>query len=189
MVGSIVSLKIRLSRFVSCVLILMVFCLLPFGESKVNYARLPGASVLTSNFDISRSDLFYTFSISDKLQGKGVIKLEVEKGNIKGIAKSKSTVCSCEVDFLTKLNGRFDKKSGNIIVDVHGSGYPRTLVPGKVFFTGPLKGSVVGNGLKLSGMVKVGGWLASYAGFGNSEELVINISDPAIIQVIKLAKA
>ena len=167
-------------------MLFVVFSLLPFGESKVNYAMI---SVPGNEASICKNDLAYSFKVSDKLYGEGTIDLIYENGRIKGIAKSKSSICNCDVDFVTELNGEMDANKKAIKMTVNGTGDPTTApVPGKISFEGPIKGVFKENKIILNGKVKIKGWLAGYAGFNKTENLSIEITDSEVVSFLKNSK-
>lgn len=178
--------KKLLARLFLPIFLFTILCLAPTSESNINYASISPPLDLGKKF--LRSDLAYSFNVASKLNGKGLINLMVRDGNIKGVAKSSSSICNCQIDFITKLSGKVDKSSGLIKVNVDGIGSPKSAVPGKVNFKGPLSGSLEGDKLILNGPVKIKGWLAGYAGFKNSEMLVIEISDSNIVKALKSTK-
>ena len=159
--------------------------LLPFGQSKVNYAMITNNSI-QEVAGICKNDLSYSFKVSDKLYGEGTIDLTFEDGRIIGTATSKSNICKCDVEFITHLDGKMDAGKNTIKMEVNGTGDPITApVPGKVVFEGPIKGVLKGNKIILNGEVKIKGWLAGYAGFDKTEPLLIEITDPEVVSFLR----
>lgn len=176
------------NKYFYLAVLFVVFSLLPFGTSKVNYAMIPSPD-FNNVASICKNDLAYTFKVSDKLYGEGKIDLTYEDGKIKGIAKSRSSICKHDVDFVTNLDGKLDPGKKTIKMKVNGTGNPITIpVPGKVVFEGPIKGLIKGDKIILSGEVKIKGWLAGYAGFNKTENLSIEITDPEVLSFLRNSK-
>lgn len=155
-------------------LVLLLF----FPSTSVNHAKLLNNSE-SESFDLLKSryedSLDYTFKVSNKLLGKGEIKLIIEQGKIEGIANGTGKTSNCSVDFRTNIIGSLNKLDKVINVEVNGEGDPLVPFPGKVSYTGPLMGYFRDGKLNLVGKVTIKGRLAKYAGFDNTEDLVIEI--------------
>lgn len=153
----------------------------------INYAKL--IQISDSVYDLPGKELPYTFKISDKLNGNGQLTLSIEDNKIKGIANGIGRVYQCNVDFLTNIDGNVDYTTGKINIEVTGIGDPQNIpLPGKITFKGPLKGTLDGEKICLSGEVNINGYLALTAGFNSTENVLIEISDPYIAKVFKQLK-
>ena len=151
-----------------------------------NYAKLLNEGKSSSYYDLSTKEFPYIFKVSDKLQGTGSILLSVEDSKIKGTATGIGKACQCNINFQTKIEGDFNGSNGSINVAVAGIGDPiGILPPGKVTFQGPLKGSLTNEKLTLAGKVIIKGALASYAGFKNTEDIIIEIHDSTLAKAFK----
>ena len=171
---------IKISAF-----LFLLSLILSFGSTNRNYANAINP-VKINSLVISGEKLNYTFKVSDKLIGSGVIDLTLEKNKIKGIATGLGMACQCNVDFNTNIDGLINKATGNIDVTVCGIGNPiGILIPGKITFNGPLKGYINNKSLTLTGKVNIKGSLARCAGFKNTEDILIEITDPFLARALK----
>lgn len=165
----------------------LLLVLLSSSAVNINYAKLIQAP--ENLYEIQSKELPYTFKIADKLNGDGLLTLSIEENKIKGIANGTGKVSQCNVDFLTNILGNVDFKTGKINIEVTGTGNPQDIpLPGKITFKGPLKGTLDGEKICLTGIVDINGYLALTAGFNNTENVEIEISDPYIAKVFKLLK-
>ncbi len=130
--------------------------------------------------NITEEKLPYIFMVSDKLKGDGFITISLEGNKITGKAKGIGTTGQYDVDFETEINGVLNGVE-YIDVKVHGIGDPQGLIPGKISFSGPLKGSFENEKLLFSGRVNIEGKLAKCAGFNDTEIVTIEISNSSII--------
>lgn len=128
--------------------------------------------------------LDYQFSIAEKIVGAGIVDLSIYENHIAASAEGKGRAGKYKVGLETILNGSIDNSKGVIRVDMEGSANPP--VPGKVRFSGPLIGKFNSKGkLELRGRVNISGYLASYAGFEKSENVLIEISDQTLFALFK----
>ncbi len=136
--------------------------------------------------DFCSEKLNYTFKVSDKLIGAGLIDLTLEKDKIKGIATGLGMSCQCNVDFNTNIEGSIDKHTGDVYITVSGIGKPiGILLPGKITFNGPLKGYIKNKNLTFRGKVNIKGALASLGGFKKKENILIEIEGEALANIFK----
>ena len=163
----------------------LLILILPSGIINKNYANAVNPIKTNPITDFCGEKLNYTFKVSDKLIGSGIIDLTLEKNKIKGTAVGLGMTCQCNVDFNTNIDGLINK-TGNIDVTVCGIGDPiGILLPGKITFNGPLKGYVNDKSLTLSGKVNIKGKLASLGGFKNKEDIVIEIQGASLANIFK----
>ena len=159
---------------------------LSFGSTKRNYANAINPAKTNSLFSFCGEKLNYTFKVSDKLIGSGIIDLALEKNKIKGIATGLGMACQCNVDFNTNIDGLINKATGNIDVTVCGIGNPiGILIPGKITFNGPLKGYINNKSLTLTGRVNIKGKLATLGGFKNKEDILIEIQGSSLANIFR----
>jgi len=138
-----------------------------------------------SKLDINFEEkLPYTFNISDKLVGSGEVDLSIDGNKIKGSAIGIGKTGPYDVDLTTDINGLF-RNLDYINVKVSGIGDPKGLIPGKIGFSGPLKGEVINGKISLAGSVKIEGKLAKLGGFNEVEKVVIEIPATALIQAYR----
>lgn len=136
--------------------------------------------------DFQAEELHYTFKVSDKLIGSGVMDLSLQKNKITGIATGLGMSCQCNVDLNTNIDGLINIPTGNINVTVCGTGRPIGIpIPGKITFNGPLKGALTNKSLTLTGEVTIKGKLATLGGFKNKEDIVIEIQVDSLASVFK----
>ncbi len=167
-------------------LFIITSTLFPAGTTNKNYANEITPVKISTPIDFCDEKLNYTFKVSDKLIGSGIINLTLKKDKIKGIATGLGKACQCNVDFNTNIEGLINKSTGNIDVTVCGIGDPiGILIPGKITFSGPLKGAVNNKGLILSGEVNIKGKLAKLGGFKNKEDIVIEIQGSSLANIFK----
>lgn len=158
----------------------------PAGTTNKNYAHAINTVQISTPINFCGEKLNYTFKVSDKLIGSGIIDLTLRKNKIKGIATGLGMACQCNVDFNTNIDGIINKKTGNINVNVHGTGNPiGILIPGKITFNGPLKGYIKNKILILEGKVNIKGKLASLGGFKNKEDILIEIQGASLANIFK----
>ncbi|MBI3591580.1 MAG: hypothetical protein HY094_09430 [Candidatus Melainabacteria bacterium] len=175
---------LRIAYFSTLLILILLF--MSTNTVNINYAKLLNEGRTSSYYDISTKEFPYIFKVSDKLQGTGSILLSVEDSKIKGTATGIGKVCQCNIDFQTKIDGDFNGSNGSINIAVDGVGDPvGILPPGKVTFQGPLKGSLTDKKLTLTGKVNIKGSLASYAGFKNIEDIIIEIPDSTLAKTFK----
>ena len=164
----------------------ILISILPVSTINKNYAHAINPINTNPLTDFCGEKLNYTFKVSDKLIGSGIMDLTLEKNKIKGIATGLGMACQCNVDFNTNIDGLINKATGNIDVNVNGIGNPiGILIPGKISFNGPLKGYVNDKNLTLIGKVNIKGKLASLGGFKNKEDIVIEIKGSSLANVFK----
>ena len=153
---------------------------IPMNVQAVNQDEIIAQNIpinIPSNLSIDEKYM-YTFKISDKLKGKGDIKLIIDKDQIKGIASGIGKTSIYEVSFNTNIKGFLNSpnKDNDIEVAISGIGDPIGIpIPGKVTFQGPLKGIISQDKLSFVGTVHIKGRLAKCAGFKNEEEILIEI--------------
>ena len=165
--------------------IFILISILPFGNINRNQANAINPIKTNPLIDFCGEKLNYTFKVSDKLIGSGVIDLTLEKNKIRGIATGLGMSCQCNVDFNTNIDGLITK-AGNINVTVYGIGKPIGIpIPGKISFNGPLKGHVNDKSLTLSGKVNIKGKLAILGGFKNKEDIVIEIQTSSLANIFR----
>lgn len=168
----------------SVAFLFMVF-ITPLSIEAVDKSFEKNIRSLESNSDINIEEkLPYTFNISDKLTGSGEVNLFIGKNKIKGSAIGIGMTCQCDVDLTTNIDGLFSDLE-YISVIVSGIGDPKGLIPGKISFSGPLKGEVSKGKISLVGNVNIEGKLAKLAGFNEVEEVVIEIPATTLIQAYK----
>ncbi len=166
------------------VFLFILISALPFCSTNKNYANEINPVKTNTLIDITGEKLNYTFKVSDKLIGSGVMDLTLEKNKIKGIATGLGRACQCNVDFNTNIEGLINK--GNIDVTVCGIGDPVGIpIPGKITFNGPLKGFISSKGLTLVGKVNIKGKLASLGGFKNKEDILIEIQGASLVNIFR----
>ena len=171
---------IKISAF-----LFLLSLILSFGSTNRNYANAINP-VKINSLVISGEKLNYTFKVSNKLIGNGIMDLTLEKNKIKGIATGLGMTCQCNVDFNTNIDGLINKTTGNVDVTVYGIGDPiGILIPGKITFNGPLKGSISNNNLTLVGKVNIKGKLAALGGFKNKEDILIEIQGSSLANIFK----
>lgn len=171
-------------------LFLVVLFFLVLGVLNINHAMVPIPQredklslILRSN----EKDLVYSFFVANKLEGVGEIRLQVEKNKIRGIATGIGMTEKCEIDFQSNFDGVLDNKSGEVKIDIKGTGNPSKIpLPVKIRYHGPLVGELKEGKLNLSGKVYIKGKLAKYAGFSDVEDLRIEISTTSIASVASL---
>ena len=164
----------------------ILISILPVSTTNKNYARAINPTNTNPLTNFCGAKLNYTFKVSDKLTGSGIMDLTLEKNKIKGIATGLGMACQCNVDFNTNIDGLINKATGNIDVNVCGIGNPiGILIPGKISFNGPLKGYVNDKNLILVGQVNIKGKLASLGGFKNKEDIVIEIKGSSLANIFK----
>ena len=169
--------------YISMILILMLF-VLSTSTVNINYAKI---LYEPDKFTLNKEKEFpYTFQVSDKLTGKGQMFIFFEDNNIKGKALGLGMTCQCNIDFTTNIQGKLSNMKEGITIDVSGIGDPAGILPpGKVTFAGPLKGYIENEKLKLKGVVNIKGNLAHYAGFKDTEEIIIEIPDPSLARTCR----
>ena len=173
-------------QLITLTFLLVLILILPFGNINKNCANAINPVKQNPLISFCGEKLNYTFKVSDKLIGSGVMNLTLEKNKIKGIATGLGMACQCNVDFNTNIEGFINKRTGNIDVTVCGIGDPiGILIPGKIMFNGPLKGSVNNKGLILSGKVNIKGKLATLGGFKNKEDILIEIQGASLANIFK----
>ena len=157
----------------------------PAGTANKNYAHAINPVKTNTLIDFCGEKLNYTFKVSDKLIGSGLIDFTLKKNKIKGIATGLG-MCQCNVNFNTNIEGVISKKTGNIDVTICGVGKPiGILIPGKIAFNGPLKGYIKDKNLILEGTVRIKGKLASLGGFKNKENIKIEIEGSSLANIFK----
>lgn len=171
--------SVRLIRYTTLFGLVLLAVLL-ICAANINYANVINQSFTGENIsDLVEEQLDYTFKVSDKLFGNGEIKLSIGNNKVTGIAVGIGMTSKCNVDFLTKLDGTLGDSKRKIEVTISGEGDPQGVpIPGKIKFHGPLNGVYHGKKLFLVGTVHINGSLARYAGFNNTEELLIEIQEP-----------
>ena len=158
----------------------------PSGTANKNYAHAINPVKISTPIDFSGEKLNYTFKVSDKLIGSGIMDLTLKRNKIKGIATGLGMTCQCNVDFNTNIDGLINKSTGNIYVTICGIGNPiGILIPGKITFDGPLKGYLNNNNLTLIGKVNIKGKLANLGGFKNMENIKIEIEGSSLANIFK----
>ncbi len=166
--------------------LLILILIFPLGISNKNNASAINTKETDSSYKFCSEKLNYTFHVSDKLIGSGLIDLTLEENKIKGIAKGLGMSCQCNVDFNTNINGSINKHTQDILVTVDGIGKPiGILLPGKIVFNGPLKGFIKNNNLMLEGEVNIKGKLARLGGFKNTENITIEIKGDSLADIFK----
>ena len=158
--------------------LLLLLTFFPSHKATINYASVINTKSpdRTNTLSLPEKELTYTFKVSDKLEGKGKMTVTLENKKIVGTAVGLGMSCQCNVNLNSSISGTVDEKNKQINVSITGIGDPvGILIPGKIAFSGPLKGEINNKVLELSGKVKIKGRLASYAGFKEIELLVINI--------------
>ncbi len=165
---------------ISLILILIIFLANNNHASAIN-------PIKTNIFsDFQGEKVHYTFKVSDKLIGSGVMDLSLQKNKITGIATGLGMSCQCNVDLNTNIDGLINTSTGNINVTVCGTGKPRGIpIPGKITFNGPLKGALNSKSLTLSGEVNIEGRLATLGGFKNKEDILIEIQIDSLASIFK----
>ena len=173
-------------KLIKIAFLFILVSILPFSNTNKNYANAINPIKQNSLVNFCGEKLSYTFKVSDKLIGSGIIDLALEKNKLKGIATGLGMSCQCNVDFNTNIEGSVNKRTGNIDVTVCGIGKPiGILIPGKITFNGPLKGSVNNKSLTLSGKVNINGKLATLGGFKNKEDILIEIQGSSLANIFK----
>ena len=168
------------------VFLLLLISILPFSNTNRNYANATNVEKTNPNISFNNEKLNYTFKVSDKLIGHGIIDLTLKENKIKGIATGLGMTCQCNVDFNTNIDGLINKKTRNIDIIVCGIGNPiGILIPGKITFNGPLKGYVKDKNLTLVGKVNIKGKLASLGGFKKKEDILIEIQGSSLANVFR----
>ena len=175
------NISVKYKKYVVISLFLICLLFLSTKNGNINHAQIINApnKIFCS---VANKEYTYNFKMSDKLIGTGEVNLSVENNEIKGTAVGFAMTDQCEkIDFLTDIIGLVDTANGDIKVSVNGEGQPKgILLPGKVSFEGPLKGSLNGKTVKLKGNVNIKGGLARIAGFKNKEDLTIEITDTSL---------
>ena len=174
--------------FVDCLTILLITIFI-FSIGTVNNNCAEANNLIldtgaTKSNAFEAEELPYTFKIADKLEGNGGVKLKLDKNQIEGFANGKGKTTKCDVDFFTNIMGAFGSFKG-IDVTINGTGVPvGVLVPGKISFYGPLKGSFQNGKIVLAGDVHIKGFLARCAGFRDIENISIEIPYSSITKTV-----
>lgn len=175
-------------------ILLLALFLLPFSIETVDdvvvakdlrHKHFTHAACLPVN--ITKDRLPYIFKVSDKLVGNGEIDIVVEDNKITGKAIGIGMTALHVVDLTTDINGILNDLN-YIDVNVTGTGDPQGLIPGKISFSGPLKGEVSKKELIFKGRVNIDGKLARCAGFNETEEISIEIQGETLIQAYNKQK-
>lgn len=164
--------------------LLTLLVVFPLGTTNLNYAKPLINKPIMQN--LQGEKLIYSFEIIDKLKGNGEIALSLENEKLNGIATGIGMSCQCNVDFNTNISGVFDKSGKNIEVTVEGIGKPiGIIIPGKITFSGPLKGIIANNYLNLTGKVNINGKLAKLGGFKEQENIMIKIQLQELVEKLE----
>jgi len=127
----------------------------------------------------------YTFRVADKLIGKGVVKLSLGKNEFTGTATGTGKILFCKVDVNADIVGVVNDTNRYIGLTITGIGDPRgRLIPGKVSFYGPLKGSFQNEKIILSGKINIIGWLRRFARLKRVEDLFIEIPYQSFAKIV-----
>lgn len=176
-------------------ILLLILFLLPFSIETVDnvvvaknlrHKHFTHAACLPVN--LVKDKLPYIFKVSDKLIGNGEIDIVVEDNKITGKAIGIGMTALHIVDLTTNIEGILSDLNF-IDVTVTGTGDPQGLIPGKISFSGPLKGEVGKNELVFKGRVNIDGKLARCAGFNETEEISIEIQGDSLIKAYNKQKS
>ena len=174
-----------IKKFYYSVFLALALIFISTGSANINHAKTIN-EIKAITYDIPIKEFAYSFKIADKLTGTGEIKLSVKNNKIRGIATGIGKTCQCKVDFYTNIEGFLNSSNGDIAIEVDGTGDPLGIpLPGKVSFQGPLKGFLDNEKLSLVGKVNIQGCLARYAGFNNTENIIIEIPDSTLAKAFK----
>lgn len=173
--------------------VISILCLVIFAQ---NVGKLVPKNISSSQTVSNRLSLrdeqntlleeTYTFRVADKLIGNGIVKLSLGKDNFTGTAIGSGKVRFCKVDFNANIAGVLNDTNRYIDSTITGTGDPQgVLIPGKVSFYGPLKGSFQNEKIVLSGKIHIKGWLARFARFKKVEDLLIEIPYQSFAKTVK----
>lgn len=182
--------KVMSNKLFSFVIFLSLFCVLFVSGSSINHAKIITSpeEAFIENGLVFEKKVSYLFSISDKLQGSGAANLVIDDDKLTGVANGVGTTGHGRVDLQSKMEGKVNRDNGVVSLIIDGVGNPiKAGIPSKVIYKGPIKGSLSGSKLILKGKVNIEGWVATCTGFKDKEELIIEIDDPAIVQMLKKA--
>jgi len=165
-------------------LLFIMVLLLSICTVKISYAEANNLGSMDKQNTLLEES--YTFRVADKLIGKGVVKLSLGKNEFTGIATGTGKILFCKVDVNANIVGVLNDTNRYIDSTITGIGDPQgRLIPGKVSFYGPLKGSFQNEKIILSGKINIKGWLRRFARLKRVEDLFIEIPYQSFAKIVE----